>query len=133
MNNIETKDLKKKFKDLTLAKLTMDAVYSRRAIEEMIAKQFGNSVLRYEHYGKKVNVATSAVYGRFIEQLKPGAKVVMTGAEIKLKPEYAKKVWTVTTLPQFMCGEIVVWLEGFSGAYSCEMLRLPEADEDLPF
>lgn len=130
---METKDLKKKYKDLTIAKLTMDAVYSRRIIEEMITKQFGNSVLRYEHYGKKVNVAASAAYGRFIEQLKPGAKVVMTGAEIKLKPEYTKRVWTVTTLPQFMCGEIVVWLEGFSGAYSCEMLRLPEADEDLPF
>ena len=46
-NNMETKDLKKKFKDLTVAKLTMDAVYSRRAIEEMVTKQFGNSVLRY--------------------------------------------------------------------------------------
>ena len=57
----------------------------------------------------------------------------MTGAAIELKPEYAKKVWKVTTPPQFMCGEIVVWLEGFSGAYSCEMLRLPEPDEDLPF
>ena len=41
---METKDLKKKFKDLTVAKLTMDAVYSRRAIEEMVTKQFGNSV-----------------------------------------------------------------------------------------
>lgn len=50
---METKDLKKKFKDLTVAKLTMDAVYSRRAIEEMVTKQFGNSVLRYEHYGKR--------------------------------------------------------------------------------
>ena len=105
---METKDLKKKFKDLTVAKLTMDAVYSRRAIEEMVTKQFGNSVLRYEHYGKKVNVATSSIYGKFIKQLKPGTKVVMTGAEIELKPEYAKKVWKVTTLPQFMCGEMVV-------------------------
>lgn len=130
---MEIKNLKKKFKDLTIAKLTMDAVYCPRTIEKMIAKQFGNSILRYEHYGKKVNVATSVTYGKFIEQLKPKAKVVMTGAEIDLKPEYAKKVWTVTTFPQFMCGEIVVWLEGFSGAYSCEMLRLPEADEDLPF
>ena len=68
---METKDLKKIFKDLTVAKLTMDAVYSRRAIEEMMTKQFGNSVLRYEHYGKKVNVAISSTYGKFVEQLKP--------------------------------------------------------------
>lgn len=129
---METKDLKKKFKDLTVAKLTMDAVYSRRHIEEMVRKQFGNTMVRYEHNGKKVNVASSATYGKFIEQLKPGTKVVMTGAEIELKPEYAKKAWKVTTEPQFMCGELVVWLEGFSGAYSCEMLRLPDPDEDLP-
>lgn len=130
---MEIKDLKKKFKDLTVSKLTMEAVYSRRDIEKMVTKHFGNSVLRYEYSGKKVNVATSSTYGKFIEQLKPGTKVVMIGAEIKLKPEYAKKVWKVTTLPQFMCGEVVVWLEGFSGAYSCEMLRLSEADEDCFF
>ena len=130
---METKDLKKRFKDLTVAKLTMDAVYSRRDIEEKVRKQFGNTVLRYEHNGKKVNVASSATYGKFIEQLKPGVKVVMTGSEIEMKPEYAKKAWKVRTEPSFMCGEFVVWLEGFSGAYSCEMLRLPEPDEDLPF
>ena len=75
-NNMETKDLKKKFKDLTVAKLTMDAVYSRRAIEEMVTKQFGNSVLRYEHYGKKVNVATSSIYGKFIKQLNPEQRLL---------------------------------------------------------
>jgi hypothetical protein len=130
---METKDLKKKFKDLTVAKLTMDAVYSRRAIEEMITKQFGNSVLRYEYYGKKVNVATSSTYGKFVEQLKPGAKVVMTGGEIELNPAYKNKVWTVTSLPELMCGEVVVWLYGFRGAYSANMLRFPTPDEDLSF
>lgn len=50
---METKDLKKRFKDLTVVKLTMDAVYSRRDIEEKVRKQFGNTVLRYEHNGKR--------------------------------------------------------------------------------
>ena len=67
---METKDLKKRFKDLTVVKLTMDAVYSRRDIEEKVRKQFGNTVLRYEHNGKKVNIASSATYGKFIGQLK---------------------------------------------------------------
>lgn len=128
---METKDLKKKFPDLTVAKLTMDAVYSHRDIENIIKKSFGSIIVRYEHNAKKVNVATSQEYGKFINQLIPGAKVVMTGGEIKMNPEYEKKVWTIRTLPAFMCGEVVVWLDGFSGAYSCEMLRLPNCDEDL--
>lgn len=89
---METKDLKKRFKDLTVVKLTMDTVYSRRDIEEKVRKQFGNTVLRYEHNGKKVNIASSATYGKFIGQLKQGVKVVMTGAEIEMKPEYAKRL-----------------------------------------
>lgn len=130
---METKDLKKKFPDLMVAKLTLDAVYSRRDVEDKIRKSFGNAVIRYEHNAKKVNVVTSQEYGKFISQLIPGAKVIMTGGEIEMKPEYKNKVWTVRTLPAFMCGEVVVFLEGFSGAYSCEMLRLPECNEDLPF
>lgn len=131
---METKDLKKRFKDLTVAKLTTDVVYSRRHVEEMITKQFGNTVVRYDHNGKKVNVASSATYGKFIEQLKPGVRVVMTGAEVDIYPEYAKKTWKVRTYPSFICGEFVVWLEDFSGAYSCEMLRLAGADDDnLPY
>lgn len=62
-----------------------------------------------------------------------GTKVVMTGADIELTPAYKNKIWTVTMFPQFMCGEVVVWLDGFSGAYSAEMLRFPRPDEDLPF
>lgn len=130
---METKDLKKKFPDLMVAKLTLDAVYSRRDVEETIRKSFGNAVIRYEHNAKKVNVATSQEYGKFIAQLIPGAKVIMTGGEIEMNPDYRKKVWTIKTLPTFMCGEVVIWLEGFSGSYSCEMLRFPECDEDLLF
>lgn len=88
---METKDLKKRFKDLTVVKLTMDTVYSRRDIEEKVRKQFGNTVLRYEHNGKKVNIASSATYGKFIGQLKQGVKVVMTGAEIEMKPGICEK------------------------------------------
>ena len=53
----------------------------------------------------------------------PGTKVKMTGAEASFE-EYKEKVWTVTHGPQLMCGEWVVWLEGYSGAYSCEFLKV---------
>lgn len=35
----------------------------------------------------------------------------------------------VSTAPTLMCGEMVCWLEGFSGAYSCEMLKMAETNE----
>lgn len=123
---METKDLKQKFSDLLICKITLDAVYCRRDVEKIIRTSFGNDVIRYEYKAKKINIAISKEYGKFISQLIPGAKVIMTGGEIEINPDYKKKVWTIKTLPEFMCGEVVVFLEGFSGAYSCEMLRLPE-------
>lgn len=53
----------------------------------------------------------------------PGTKVIMTGAEAKFE-KYIDKVWNVTHGPQWMCGELVVWLEGYSGAYSCKYLNI---------
>ena len=55
----------------------------------------------------------------------PETKVIMTGAEGNL-PEYKDKVWTVTHGPQWMCGDNVVWLDGFSGAYCCRYLKIVE-------
>jgi len=55
----------------------------------------------------------------------PGTKVVMTGHEGTL-PKYKDKVWDVTHGPQWMCGDNVVWLDGFSGAYCCRLLKIVE-------
>ena len=55
----------------------------------------------------------------------PGTKVIMTGHEGTL-PQYKDKVWDVTHGPQLMCGDNVVWLDGFSGAYCCEYLKIVE-------
>ena len=58
----------------------------------------------------------------------PETKVVMTGAEGDI-PKYKGKVWTVYAGPKWMCGEFVVWLQGFSGAYSCKYLRIVKEEE----
>jgi hypothetical protein len=55
----------------------------------------------------------------------PGTKVIMTGAEGDI-PKYKDKVWDVTHGPQWMCGDNVVWLEGFSGSYCCQYLKIVE-------
>lgn len=123
---METGHLKKRFKDLTSIKLTMDKVYSNRDIENKIMKMLGNTVLWYSFNGKKVTVITSEMYGKFIEKLKPGVGVVMIGDEVEMNPEYKGKVWKVRTEPSFVACELAVWLEGFSGSYSCMMLRLAE-------
>jgi len=55
----------------------------------------------------------------------PGTRVIMTGAEGDI-PKYKDKVWDVTHGPQWMCGDNVVWLDGFSGAYCCRYLKIVE-------
>jgi len=55
----------------------------------------------------------------------PGTKVIMTGHEGTF-PEYKDKIWDVIHGPQWMCGNNIVWLEGFSGAYSCDYLKIVE-------
>ena len=51
----------------------------------------------------------------------PGKKVKMENC---FEEEFHKDVvWTVQYGPQMMCGEWVVWLEGYSGAFSCEFLK----------
>lgn len=123
---METNELKEKYPDLVIANLTMSSILSRSRIEEEMSKVFGNNIVRLEHSGKNVTVAYSAKYGEFIEKLTPGTKVLMTGGEIKVNPEYENKVWIVSHAPVIMCGAIACWLDGFSGAYSCEMLKMAE-------
>jgi hypothetical protein len=50
-----------------------------------------------------------------------GTKVYMTGAEAEIE-NLKGKVFTVIHGPQIMCGELVVWLDKYSGAYACEYL-----------
>ncbi|MDR2915593.1 MAG: hypothetical protein LBV74_12300 [Tannerella sp.] len=59
------------------------------------------------------------------KSMTPGTKVRMTGAEASFE-EYKDKVWTITHGPQLMCGDWVVWLESYSGAYCCEYLEIIE-------
>lgn len=54
----------------------------------------------------------------------PGTIVEMLGAEIEVTPEYKGKEWTVYAGPKVICGEVCVWIEGFSGAYSCSLLKI---------
>lgn len=53
----------------------------------------------------------------------PGTKVKMTGAEADIE-SLKDKVFTVRIGPRLMCGDWVVWLDGYSGAYSCEYLEV---------
>ena len=55
----------------------------------------------------------------------PETKVRMTGAEAELE-NLKDKIFTVTHGPARMCDELVVWLDGYSGAYSCEYLEIIE-------
>lgn len=123
---METKDLEKTFEDLTVYKLRLDAVHSRKDNENMLKQAFGSTIVRYDINGKKVEVATSKEYGMFIDKLKVGTKVVLTGAEFVTFSGHKNKTREVESEPQMMGGEMVVCLKGFSGAYSCLMLKLAE-------
>jgi hypothetical protein len=57
----------------------------------------------------------------------PGVKVRMTGAEAKIE-SLEDKLFTVEHGPQYMGGELVVWLDDYSGAYCCEYLEIVDAD-----
>jgi hypothetical protein len=37
---------------------------------------------------------------------------------------YKDREWTVITEPQIMCGTWIVWLEGYSGCFACEYLKV---------
>lgn len=125
---MDTQELKKKFPDLVVSKLEFPVVYSASDLISKIKESYGtnviNSIIRMEHSGREVTLYLSAEYGSFISKLAPGSSVKMTGADIEFNPEYKDKIWKVSHGPSMMCGEQVVWLEDFSGAYSCQCLKL---------
>lgn len=54
--------------------------------------------------------------------IKKGDKVIMHTC---LEAKHHKDVeWIVKTEPQIMCGSWVVWLEGYSGCFACEYLKV---------
>jgi len=53
----------------------------------------------------------------------PGTFVKMTGAEAEIE-KLKNRVFKVKYGPQLMGGDWVVWLDGYSGAYSCEYLDI---------
>ncbi len=116
------KYLRKKYPDITFSKITMDAVYACSDIVKRMTAIFKYEIVELEHSGKSVSVAASKEFGANVEKMKLGSKVRMTGAEIKMNPENDKE-WTIIHEPIIMCGEYVVFLEGYSGAYSCEFLE----------
>lgn len=90
-----------------------------------------SSILYCNCSGNTVTAITSEkAYDEEKRQLSmiPGTKVVMTGSEASF-PEYNGKEWNVYAGPQWMCGDLVVWLEGFSGAYSCKYLKIVEPNK----
>lgn len=54
--------------------------------------------------------------------IKKGNQVVMHTCPEASK--YSGKTWTVSTDPQVVCGSLVVWLEGYSGCFACEYLKV---------
>jgi hypothetical protein len=55
----------------------------------------------------------------------PGTKVKIVGAEREME-NLGDRIFIVTHGPQLMCGDWVVWLDGYSGAYCCEYLEIVE-------
>lgn len=77
---------------------------------------------------KVVFVTSESAYPEEQRQLKmkPGTIVKMNNNsfEVKNNPEFENKEWKVLTGPEWMGDCWVVWLDGFSGAYSCELLEI---------
>ena len=128
----------KEYPDAIQVKLPVDKtvlltrnLYKENELREYLKTIFPSSSILYcSCSGNEVWAITSAEAlseeNRQISII-PGTKVVMTGSEGDL-PQYKNKVWEVTNGPQWMCGDLVVWLEGFSGAYSCKYLKIITED-----
>lgn len=58
--------------------------------------------------------------------MKPGDKVVMHTCYEAQHEKYKDRVWTVRSNPWMLCGSEVVLLEGFSGGFATEYLRVVE-------
>jgi len=131
---MDLKEFQKKHPDAVKAVLTMTKkamlthnFYKTDELREYLQNIFPeSSVLYCSCSGNKVTAITSEdAYEEERRQLSmvPGIKVIMTGSEGDFL-EYKNKIWSVYAGPKWMCGSLVVWLEGFSGAYSCEYLKI---------
>lgn len=127
------KQAQKQYSDAMKAVLTIERkvfneynLYKQDVLIEFCSKMFpGNSILYCSISGYKVTCISSKE--AFTEEARqrsmtPGTKVIMTGDEGRF--EENQKTWIVTNGPQWMCGSLVVWLDGYSGAYSCEFLEI---------
>lgn len=137
------KDAQKKYSDAVKSELTVTKqvlstvnVYKQNDLRSYLQKIFkGSSIIYCNCSGRKITVITSEE--AYIEELRqlsmiPGTKVKMTGDESRFIEN--QKEWIVSARPQWMCDSLVVWLEGYSGAYSCEYLEiLEEAHPDTKF
>lgn len=126
--------IKKQYSDAVKSKITVEKkvlmshnLYKDADLRAYLQPFFPNSSILYcSCSGRTIEAITSEE--AFPEELRrksmvPGTKVIMTGAE---KVHYPDRIWTVTHGPQLMCGELVVWLDGFSGAYSCDCLEIKQ-------
>lgn len=132
------KDFRKEYPDAMKSELTVTTellrknnFYTGNGLREYLRKLFpGSCVLGCNICGKKITAITSEMaFAEEVRQLSmiPGTKVKMQerSGEVKVYPEKFKdKVFIVIHGPQWMCGNWVVWLEGFSGAYSCNLLDI---------
>lgn len=132
---MKLKEVQKQYPDAMEAVLTIKRevfneynLYKQDVLIEYLSKMFpGNSILYCAISGYKVTCISSAeAYKEEFRQrsMLPGVKVRMIGDEGRF-PENQKN-WTVTHGPQYMCGSLVVWLEGYSGAYACDCLQIVE-------
>ena len=128
-------EFQKEYPDAIKAELTMtnEAMrthnfYKTDELRKYLQTIFpGSSVLYCDCSGKKITAVTSEeAYEEEKRQLSmiPGTKVLMTGSEGSFTEN--QKEWIVTHGPQWMCGSLVVWLDGYSGAYNCKCLEIVE-------
>ena len=61
--------------------------------------------------------------------MKVGDKVVMN-SKYRVSESNKRKIFTVRTEPQEVCGTMSVWLEGFKGCYAVDGLDLVKEDEN---
>lgn len=140
------KQLKKKYPDAVQAQISVsnellnkNNFYTGNGLREYVRKLFPEKcVLECFLVDKTIEVITSK--GAYTEEkrqlsITPGTIVKMQeqSGEVKMEPNlYKGKEFSVIAGPQCMCGNWVVWMEGFSGAYSCELLDIIKSAPEEP-
>lgn len=110
-------NLKKKFPDVKLQKLTTEYVFSRAKVEETVlklVKGLDTGLVYYEYDSKTIKVFTSDVFKRRLERMKKGDAVLHQHRGI---------VGTVLSEEPFpMCGSLCIRVDfdGSIDAYDCE-------------